>query len=546
MKKKIVSCLLVTSMVAGMFVGYGDSKVEASNQDQETVSQEEQKETTEEGEQTEGETEQKETELSMFIDFTWFLYDEWGTESISQEITKRTGMSFDITRSTGSDNLPLLVAGGDLPDIVYAANDERCAALCDEDVCWTYDELLEMYPDIELNITDEERMYNTALSPDGKLYCVRNAMLSGEYDGEKLAGGGDYYLVYRKDILDELGLEEPTNMDELEDILMKVKEAYPDMLPLCWRDGYEQFFANQMGHAAWWNIGYKDSKESGEMALWLETEGMKDVYATINRFARNGLINAETTTYDMNQTYEFMESGKGFACITAGDGSIVFQNAADVAGETDVDWKLMTEPFTTYEDYFGLGAWAGFFITKNCKDPEAALRFLAYMRTDEGRRLASWGIEGVDWEFDADGNFTRTEEYIKFLADGGLKSEDKGIGCWIFGDQGEESLEIDKAGAEKMGDDQKENFYARLNYGAVQKVYPELTFVEPKVGTDLSNKYAALIDAMGSLEAKVMFAGSEDEFEKAWTDMIDQANAYGMQEINEYATQVVADYRANN
>ena len=115
-------------MVAGMFVGYGDSKVEASNQDQETVSQEEQKETTEEGEQTEGETEQKETELSMFIDFTWFLYDEWGTESISQEITKRTGMSFDITRSTGSDNLPLLVAGGDLPDIVYAANDERCAA----------------------------------------------------------------------------------------------------------------------------------------------------------------------------------------------------------------------------------------------------------------------------------------------------------------------------------------------------------------------------------------------------------------------------------
>ena len=74
MKKKIVSCLLVASMVAGMFVGCGDSKEEASNQDQETVSQEEQKETTEEGEQTEGETEQKETELSMFIDFTWFLY----------------------------------------------------------------------------------------------------------------------------------------------------------------------------------------------------------------------------------------------------------------------------------------------------------------------------------------------------------------------------------------------------------------------------------------------------------------------------------------
>ena len=85
-----------------------------------------------------------------------------------------------------------------------------------------------------------------------------------------------------------------------------------------------------------------------------------------------------------------------------------------------------------------------------------------------------------------------------------------------------------------------------LNWGNAQEVYPELSLVKPQAGTDLRVKYDALMDAMGSLEAKVMFAESEDEFEKAWTDMIDQANAYGMQEINEYATQIVADYRANN
>lgn len=547
MKKKVVSCLLAASMVAGMFAGCGDSKEEASNQKQETVSQEEQEETTEEGKETEGETEQKETELSMFVDFTWFWYDEWGTDSISQEITKRTGMSFDVTRSTGSDNLPLLVAGGDLPDVVYAANDERCAALCDPDVCWTLDELMEMYPDIELDISDEERMYNESLSPDGKLYCVRNGLISSDYEGEKLASGGDYYLVYRKDILDELGLKEPTNMDELEAVLMKVKEVYPDMLPLCWRDGYEQFFANQMGYDAWWNISYKDEedKESGEMALWLEEEGMKDVYATINRFARNGLLSAETTTYDMDQTYELMQSGKGFACITAADAGAIFQNSANEAGETDVDWRLMTEPFTTYQSYDGLDAWAGFFITKNCKDPEAALRFLAYMSSKEGAILSSWGIEDVDWEWDADGNFTLTDEYNKFIADGNTM-EDRGIGVWIFGAHGEGAMAIDKAGAERSGEDAQENLLARLNYAAAQECYPEITFVEPKIGSDLKNKYDALIDAMGSLEAKVMFATSEAEFEKAWTDMIDQANAYGMQEINEYATQVVADYRANN
>ena len=536
MKKKIVSCLLAASMVAGMFVGCGDSKEEASNQEQENVSQEETTGEEATGEEATG-TKIKDTELSMFIDFTWFWFDEWGTDAISKEITKRTGVSFDVTRSTGSDNLPLLVAGGELPDIVYAANGERCAALCDPDVCWTYDELMEMYPDIDLSISDEERMYNESSSPDGKMYCVRNCMLPSDYEGDKLAGGGDYYLFYRKDILDELGLEEPTNMDEFEAVLMKVKEAYPDMLPLCWRAGYEAFFANQMGHSGWWGLDYKDGKESGEMALWIETEGMKDVYATINRFARNGLLNAETTTYDMDQTYELMKSGKGFACITAADGGIIFQDSADEAGE-DWTWKMLTEPFDDYQSYHGLGGWAGFFITKNCKDPETAIRFLAYMRSEEGRRLGSWGIEGLDWEFDENGNFTWTDRYYA--------GESEAIGCWIFGDQGEQDMRIDKAGMETADRVDQENFYALLNYGNAQELYPELTFVEPQVGTDLRVKYDALMDAMGSLEAKVMFAESEDEFEKAWTDMIDQANAYGMQEINEYATQVVADYRANN
>ena len=541
MKKKIVSCLLAASMVAGMFVGCGDSKEEASSQEQENVSQEEttgEEATGEEatGEETTG-TKIKDTELSMFIDFTWFGFDEWGTDAISKEITKRTGVSFDVTRSTGSDNLPLLIAGGDLPDIVYASNSDHCAALSDPDVCWTYDELLEMYPDVDLGISDEMRTYNETLAPDGKLYCVRNAVLPSDYEGEKMASGGDYYLTYRKDILDELGLEEPTNMDEFEAVLMKVKEAYPDMLPLCWRDGYEGFIANQMGYSGWQGLDYKNGKESGEMALWIETEGMKDVYATFNRFARNGLINAETTTYDMEQTYEFMKSGKGFACMTAGDSGIIFQDSADEAGE-DQTWRIMEEPFTTYESYGGISGWAGFFITKNCKDPETALRFLAYMRSEEGRRLGSWGIEGLDWEFDENGNFTWTDRYYA--------GESEAIGVWIFGDQGEEKLRIDKAGMEKADEIEKENFYALLNWGNAQEVYPELSFVKPQAGTDLRVKYDALMDAMGSLEAKVMFAESEEAFEKAWTDMIDQANAYGMQEINEYATQVVADYRANN
>ncbi len=533
MRKKVISCLLVATMVAGAF---GCMPVSAEST-------------------TEGTGDP--TELSMFVDMSWFWYDKWGTDSISQEITKKTGVSFDVTRSTGGDNLPLLIAGGDLPDVVYASAEDHIAALCDPEVCWTYDELMEKYPDIDLGITDEERVYNETLSQDGKLYCVRNAMVPSDYEGDRLAGGGESYLIYRKDILDKLGLKEPTSMDELEDVLLKVKEAYPDMVPLCWRDGYTDFFATEMGHGAWWGIGYKndDDKESGQMALWLDCDGTKDVYATINRFAREGLLNAETTTYDEQQTFELMmESGKGFACISSVTEGLVFQNAANEVGDTEQVWTIMTEPFAGYQKYYGLSGWAGYFITKNCKDPEAALRLYAYMRSDEGRRLGSWGIEGVDWKWDENGHYAHTDEYEEFLANGGSNQLDKGIGVWIFGDQGEERTAVDLSRlkdrselTEGTGEYETTLYtYAMLNYAKVIKAYPEITFVVPNSGTDLKNKYDALMDAMASLEAKVEFAESEEDFEKAWTDMVDQANAYGMQEINEYATQLVADYRANN
>ena len=529
MNKKVVSCLLAATMVAGTF-GCVPAYAESTAEDP--------------------------TELSLFVDMTWFWYDKWGTDTSSAEMTKRTGVTFDVTRASADDSLPLLIAGGDLPDVVYASNDDHINALSNPDVCWNYDELMEKYPDIDLNISDEQRMYNETLSPDGKLYCVRNAMLPSDYTGEQMASGGESFLCYRKDILDELGLSEPTNMDEFEDVLLKVKEAYPDMVPLCWREGnYNEFFANQMGHNAWWNISYKneDDHDSGEMALWLDCDGEKDVYATINRFAREGLINAETTTYDMEQTYELMESGKGFACISSGDSAVVFQGAALQAGDTEQVWKEMTTPFTTYKKYYGLDGWAGFFITKNCKDPEAAMKFLAYMRSDDGRRLGSWGIEGVDWEFDENGDFHWTDDYNQRVANG-ESNDPYGIGCWIFGDAGEERLKIDKQAIEDgiaAGEGTASYCSALYNqgcleYGAAIKTVPEITCVVPKGGTDLKNKYDALMDAMNSLEAKVEFAATEEEFESAWTEMVDQANSYGMQEINEYATQQVADYRANN
>ncbi|MBW7462489.1 hypothetical protein K0U00_51405, partial [Paenibacillus sepulcri] len=43
-------------------------------------------------------------------------------------------------------------------------------------------------------------------------------------------------------------------------------------------------------------------------------------------------------------------------------------------------------------------------MTKSSKDPEAAIKFIEYMRSDEGTRLGDWGIEGEDYKM-ADGGY---------------------------------------------------------------------------------------------------------------------------------------------
>lgn len=39
-------------------------------------------------------------------------------------------------------------------------------------------------------------------------------------------------IDYRKDMLDELGMDEPTNLDELEDVFEAVKQKWPEVTPL--------------------------------------------------------------------------------------------------------------------------------------------------------------------------------------------------------------------------------------------------------------------------------------------------------------------------
>ena len=141
-------------------------------------------------------------------------------------------------------------------------------------------------------------------------------------------------------------------------------------------------------------------------------------YELLNRFYREGLISAEAQTYSMEKYTEVKNSGLSFMQLRSA-GEAMQANTDAAAAGIDYRWKLLTHELSDDAVFIKTGiGWSGTFITKKCKDPDRAIRFFAWARTDEGRHLGSWGIQGVHWDYDAQGRTVGTESYHKAIAEG--------------------------------------------------------------------------------------------------------------------------------
>jgi hypothetical protein len=80
----------------------------------------------------------------------------------------------------------------------------------------------------------------------------------------------------------------------------------------------------------------------------------------------------------------------------------------------------------------------------------------------------------------------------------------------------------------------------RKNGASTMKVWSELGLCLPKDGDELLI-YNKLDDMMQTEEIKVIFADSDEAFESAYSNMMDRANSIGMQELETYLNQRLAE-----
>ena len=126
-----------------------------------------------------------------------------------------------LPAENATENLMMQIASGESYDILRIAPDQY-RALLEMGALLPLDDLLAAHgPNLTSLITEEAF---ELVKKDGQIYGLP-MMAEREVIGTA--------IIYRQDIMDELGLEMPTTPEAFKEMLQAVKAAYPDMIPLC-------------------------------------------------------------------------------------------------------------------------------------------------------------------------------------------------------------------------------------------------------------------------------------------------------------------------
>jgi putative aldouronate transport system substrate-binding protein len=451
-------------------------------------------------------------ELNMFVDATWYPFKEWAGE-IPEAITKATGVKPKVTVATDDKQLAVMVASGDLPDIVLSFNFKL---MSNSSVSLPYNQIFPKYaPDVKF---DPVKVLVNTVS-DGNYYAIRNDFSTeAEWKANKYAYTMVPGLTLRKDILQELGNPPIKTLSDLDQVFAAVKKKHPEMTPLILDPFWQRpFFDTQFGAQG----GFVD--DNGKIVYYLRQDALRKSMLYMNSLYRNWFITAENFAYkNESETEQMMLAGKGFAYTWVNSGADRMN--ADAKGK--YTFVQLAEPLGPDANIVNTGTGGiGVYVTKNNKNVEATVKFLKYMFSEKGWRLGQWGVEGKDWNWNPAG-------YPEFTYDPNDLETIKKKGVYWWGVPWESdvgrALSTYKAGSETTRQGEQYSKIIKFN-PAIGMINPDTDSPEQIIKTNIDNMVNTEV-------TKVYLAKSEEEANKALDELISKADKMGMAKLEAWAT----------
>ena len=565
MKRKVVSLMLVSAMVAGMLAGCGsDSGSSKGGSSTETGSAAEAS--------SSGETADDADDKSP-ITFEYFNADgkngNWDNP-VAKAITEATGVTLDVTYPVASqgdakEDVALMIANDEYPDMIYAkgaATDlYQAGALID------MTDLIEKYgPNIK-------KMYGAELE---KLKWSQDdpGIYQLSYSGvnqKTLTTGGSCQIQWAA--LKENNYEYPKTLDEYEKMIKSYLAAHPKT-----DDGLDMIGITMSASDWHWMITLGNpagliadaSPDNGQWIIDDEynvhykhvTDEEKEYFKWLCRMYNEGILDPNFATQTDDDYIAKVASGRVVA-ITDAEWHYS-QCEATLVADGKVDQTYVGLPVTLREDqvekallYQGTTVGWGMAITKSCEDPVRAIKFLDYLCSDEGQILYHWGIEGENYFLDDDGQPYRTDEEVAKSQSDPDYAKNTGIdnytgfpiyGTGSYSEDGfpytpttKESVianynTAEKEGCEAMGFEMLTDMFAQPEEFDLLPYSALWAYQQPQ---ELAEKQTILDEIAWPGLVKCV-TGTEDEFDGNWESMVQELTDNGLADAEEAMTEFLA------
>lgn len=562
MKRKVVSLMLVSAMVAGMLAGCGSDSGSSKGGS-----------STETGSAAEASSSGETADDKSPITFEYFNADgkngNWDNP-VAKAITEATGVTLDVSYPVASqgdakEDVALMIANDEYPDMIYAKGSAtdlyQAGALID------MTDLIEKYgPNIK-------KMYGAELEKlkwsqdDPGIYQLSYAGVNQK----TLTTGGSCQIQWAA--LKENDYKYPKTLDEYEKMIKSYLAAHPKT-----EDGLDMIGITMSASDWHWMITLGNpagliadaSPDNGQWIIDDEynvhykhvTDEEKEYFKWLCRMYNEGILDPNFATQTDDDYIAKVASGRVVA-ITDAEWHYS-QCEATLVADGKVDQTYVGLPVTLREDqvekallYQGTTVGWGIGITKSCEDPVRAIKFLDYLCSDEGQILYHWGIEDENYFLDDDGQPYRTDEEVAKAQSDPDYAKNTGIdnytgfpiyGTGSYSEDGfpytpttKESVianynTAEKEGCEAMGFEMLTDMFAQPEEFDLLPYSALWAYQQPQ---ELAEKQTILDEIAWPGLVKCV-TGTEDEFDGNWESMVQELTDNGLADAEEAMTEFLA------
>ncbi len=314
-----------------------------------------------------------------------------------REIEKYTNVyarpSIPKSNSNHSQALNLMIASGDMSDLILHYNDLQISKLGSEGAFAALDEHFDIMPNFKKFLDENPEIKRDITYSDGHIYYAPEVGTQGT----DVSQG----WMIRKDWLDKLGLEVPTNADEFYNVLKAFREKDPngngqkDEIP--YFDNVSALFGLWGAQASW----YLD--ESGKIHYGPAEPEYKVAIENLAKWYKEGLLSPDIMSKNKERD-RLLASNVG-GCTHNWFGSTLTFNETlkdRIPGFNLIAMLPPTEGRIEYERR-PLCSLSGFCINASSERLEVALKYTDFLFSEKGSTLMSWGVEGKHFEVLEDG-----------------------------------------------------------------------------------------------------------------------------------------------